>query len=100
MSGTKTLCVAVATFACVTAPAQAQHHGVHTASWHHGYSGGGQMRSLLRLSRVVPRGVRLGGWYAPPPFFMIPQGGFFPFGSMVPPPMMLPRTAVASSSAR
>ena len=34
-------------------------------------------------------GFGYGGWYAPPPFLMIPQGGFFPFGSMVPPPMML-----------
>jgi hypothetical protein len=89
MSGTKTLCVAVATFACVTAPARAQHHGMHTASWHHGYSGGGQMKPSYGSPGLFLVGFGYGGWYAPPPYFMIPQGGFFPFGSMIPPPMML-----------
>ena len=89
MIGTKTLCLGVALFVCVTVPAQAQHHGVHTASWHNGRGAGGRMSFSNGSQGFFLAGFGYGGWYAPPPIFMMNQGGFFPFGMMTPPPMML-----------
>jgi len=92
MIGTKTLCLGVAMFVCVTVPAQAQHHGVHTASWHGrgaGVNAGGRMSGSNGSQGLFFMGFGYGGWYAPPPILMMNQGGFLPFGMMPPPPMML-----------
>ena len=89
MTGTKTLYLGVAMFVCVSVPARAQHHGVHTASFHHAHGSGGHMRPSFGSPGLFLVGFGYGGWYAPPPFFMMNQGAFFPFGIMNPPPMML-----------
>jgi len=88
--GTKTLCLGVAIFVCVAVPAQAQHHGGHSASMHHGRGGlGGYMGMSNGSQGLFLVSFGYGGWYAPPPILMMNQGGFFPFGAMAPPPMML-----------
>jgi predicted Zn-dependent protease len=89
MIGSKTVCLGVAIFAFVTVPAQAQHHGVHTASWHHGHGTGGQMGFSNGSQGLFLVSFGYGGWYAPPPILMMNQGGFFPFGAMIPPPMRM-----------
>jgi Tetratricopeptide repeat len=89
MIGTKSLCLGVVMFVCLTVRAQAQHHGVHTASWHHGHGVGVHMSGSNGPQGLFVVGFGYGGWYAPSPFLMMNPGWSFPFGMMNPPPMMM-----------
>ena len=46
MSGRKIVCVGVAILVLVTGRVQAQHGGMHHASWHGWHGGGGRQRGL------------------------------------------------------
>jgi predicted Zn-dependent protease len=89
MIGTRSVTLGMAVFVCATISARAQHHGVHTASYHHAPAMGGMARPPHVHPGLFVVSLGYGGWYAPPPYLMMNGGFFSPFGMMTPPPMMM-----------
>jgi Tetratricopeptide repeat len=93
MAGRKIICLGVAILVSMVCRAQAQHGGMHQASWHGSHGGSGHINSGFPLFGVGGGyGGFYGGYYGGfAPAFVIGPGGFVPPVGWMGPPLTVGR---------